>query len=59
VVRAAEAYFRDHNVNGGRFDHYRPAAVLLRRQGELLPSIGQSTIGRASQLISRINAQLT
>jgi hypothetical protein len=56
VVRAIETYFRDNNINGGKFDHYRPAAVLLRRQAELLPHIGQATIGRAAQLISRINA---
>lgn len=59
VVRAIEAYFRDNNINGGRFDHYRPAGVLLQRQAELLPRIGAATIARASQLTSRINALLT
>ena len=59
VVRAIEAYFRDNGINGGKFDHYRPAAILLRRQAELLPQIGQDTIGRAARLIGRINALLT
>ncbi len=59
VVRATEAYFRDNNINGGRFDHYRPAGLLLQRQAELLPQIGPATIARASKLTSRINALLT
>jgi len=58
VVRAIEVYFRDNNINGGKFDHYRPAALLLRRQTELLPHVGQATITRAAQLIGRINVLL-
>jgi len=58
VVRAIEVYFRDNNINGGKFDHYRPAAPLLRRQTELLPHVGQATITRAAQLIGRINVLL-
>jgi len=58
VVRAIEVYFRDNNINGEKFDHYRPAALLLRRQTELLPHVGQATITRAAQLIGRINVLL-
>jgi hypothetical protein len=58
VVRAVEAYFVQNNIPGGKFDHYRPAAVLLRQQATLLPQIGQATINQAVQLIQRINALL-
>jgi len=58
VVRAVEAYFRDHNVAGGKFAHYRPAAVLLREQATLLPQIGQDTIDRAGRLFARLNGLL-
>jgi len=58
VVRAVEEHFRQNNIAGGRFDHYRPAAVLLRQQVDLLPEIGQSTITRAVALLNRINALL-
>jgi hypothetical protein len=32
VVRAIEAYFQRNNIAGGKFDHYRSAAILLRQQ---------------------------
>lgn len=37
IVRQVEAYFRDHDIAGGRFNHYRPAATLLREQTSLIP----------------------
>lgn len=58
IVRAVEAYFRDHNIAGGRFNHYRPAATLLRQQADLLPQIDQDTIERAGQLFARLNSLL-
>jgi len=59
VVRAVETYFAQNSIAGGQFDHYRPAAVLLRQQVTLLPQIGQNTISQAAQLLQRINALLT
>jgi hypothetical protein len=59
VVRAVETYFAQNNIAGGKFDHYRPAAILLRQQATLLPQIGQDTINRGAQLLQRINALLT
>jgi hypothetical protein len=55
IVRAVEAYFSQHNIAGGKFDHFRPAAVLLCQQGTLLPGIGQDAIRRGARLIGRIN----
>jgi predicted ATPase len=59
VVRAVEMYFAQNNIAGGKFDHYRPAAILLRQQATLLPQIGQDTINRGAQLLQRINTLLT
>ena len=58
VVRAVEAYFAQHNIAGGKFNHYLPAAVLLQEQAALLAQIGQATITRAGHLLQRINALL-
>ena len=58
VVRVTEAYFQANNIAGGRFDHYRPAAVLLRQQATLLPQITQPTVTRFAQLFSRANRLL-
>jgi hypothetical protein len=59
VVRATEAYFRQNNIAGGNFDHYRPAAVLLRQQATLLPQVAQQTVTRFAQLFARANGLLT
>jgi energy-coupling factor transporter ATP-binding protein EcfA2 len=59
VVRTIEDYFRQNNIAGGKFDHYRPAAVLLRYQATLLPQITQPTITRFGQLFARANGLLT
>jgi len=58
VVRAVEAYFRQHNIADGKFNHYRPAAVLLREQAALLPQIGPDTLERAGRLFTRLNGLL-
>jgi AAA ATPase domain len=55
IVRAVEAYFRQHGIAGGKFNHYRPAAVLLREQAALAPAIGATTINRADRLFARLN----
>jgi hypothetical protein len=58
IVRAIEGYFRQHNIAGGKFNHYRPAAFLLREQATLLPMIADTTISRAASLFTRLNELL-
>ena len=58
IVRQVEAYFRQHNIAGGRFNHYKPAAVLLREQATLVPRLTAQTLERAEQLFVRLNALL-
>ena len=41
-----------------KFDHYKPAEVLLREKAALLPALDDITIDKFEQLISRINATL-
>ena len=55
IVRAVEAYFRQHGIAGGKFNHYRPSAVLLREQAALAPAISAATISRADRLFTRLN----
>jgi AAA ATPase domain len=58
VVRSIEAYFRQHGIAGGKFNHYRPAAVLLREQATLGPVIADTTITRAAKVFARLNGLL-
>ena len=58
IVRAIEAYFRQHGIADGRFNHYRPAAVLLREQATLVPAIADTTTNRADRLFARLNKLL-
>ncbi|RLV64274.1 hypothetical protein STAN_7094 [Streptomyces sp. CBMAI 2042] len=58
VVRQIEAVFKQRAIAGGRFNHYKPASVLLREQVSLAPQIGTTTIARADQLFTRINSLL-
>jgi hypothetical protein len=55
IVRQVAAYFRNRNIAGGQFNHYRPAATLLREQTSLIPKISPMTLTRAEQLFSRLN----
>jgi predicted ATPase len=57
VVRQIEAVFRKRKIVT-RFNHYRPAAVLLRAQAVLAPRIDAATITRAEQLFTRLNSLL-
>ena len=56
VVTAVADYFAKHNVAGGSFDRYKPAAVLLARQATLIDHIGADTAARAGQLLARVNS---
>ena len=55
IVRQIEAYFRDHGIAGGKFNHYRPAAQLQRRQAALIPELSAATLNRAELLFKRLN----
>ncbi|WP_331760980.1 AAA family ATPase [Streptomyces anulatus] len=57
VVRQIEAEFKKRNITT-RFNHYKPAAVLLREQAALTPLIDPATITRADQLFTRLNSLL-
>ncbi|MFI6485086.1 ATP-dependent nuclease [Nonomuraea sp. NPDC050663] len=60
IVRQVEDYFRQNNIAGGKLDHFKPAAVLLRQQKDILAQhpIDQATLGRAAQLFTRLNKLL-
>ena len=55
IVRQVETYFREKHVAGGKFDHYRPAAALLREQAALIPKINATTLDLAEALVHRLN----
>lgn len=57
VVRQIEAVFKKRKI-ATRFNHYKPAAVLLREQAALAPRIDAATITRADQLFTRLNSLL-
>ena len=52
VVRVEEAL-------GRPYDHYQPAACLLREQAELLPKISAATLDRFETLFRRVNMTLS
>ncbi len=55
IVRQIETYFRDNSIAGGKFNHYRPAAELLRQQAALIPQLSAATLNRAELLFKRLN----
>ncbi|GAB3133938.1 ATP-dependent nuclease [Microbispora hainanensis] len=57
IVRQIEGYFQQHGL--GKFNHYKPAALLLREQAALLQKISSVTVSRATQLFARLNSLLT
>ncbi len=58
IVRRIETYFRDNGI-ASKFDHYKPAARLLRDQAELMPRIADTTLSRAEQLFTKLNNMLS
>jgi energy-coupling factor transporter ATP-binding protein EcfA2 len=58
IVLRLERYFRDNNIASGRFNHYLPAAYLLREQAVLLPQLGSATLERVQKLFRRVNQLL-
>lgn len=57
VVRQIEAVFKKRKI-ATRFNHYKPAAVLLREQAAFAPRIDAATVTRADQLFTRLNSLL-
>ncbi len=57
VVRQIEAVFKKRKI-ATRFNHYKPAAVLLGAQVSLAPQISTTTIARADRLFTRLNSLL-
>jgi predicted ATPase len=55
IVRQVETYFRDNGIAGGTFNHYRPAAELLRQQAPLIPKLSAATLDKATLLFKRLN----
>jgi hypothetical protein len=58
IVRVIEGYFRRHGIAAGKFNHYKPAALLLREQATLAPMIADTTINLAASLFTRLNGLL-
>jgi len=58
IVKRIEEYFRQNYINGGSFDHYRPAAYFLKNQAKFLDKIDDATIERTKRLFERINGLL-
>jgi hypothetical protein len=50
---------RIEQAMGGPYDHYQPAAYLLREQSLLLPEISDLTLNRFESLFQRVNAALS
>ncbi|MFE6869322.1 AAA family ATPase [Kitasatospora sp. NPDC057692] len=58
IVRQIEKLFKERGIAGGNFNHYRPAATLLREQAHLTSDIGEATVTRATALFGRLNSLL-
>lgn len=58
ITMRIEQHFKEHDVAGGRLNHYKPAARLLTDQAELLPKVGEDALARADALFTRLNALL-
>jgi hypothetical protein len=56
IVHQIEEYFRQHGIANGKFNHYKPAGVLIREQATLIPQLSITTLDRAEQLFTRLNS---
>jgi hypothetical protein len=50
---------RIETLEGAQFDHFQPAATLLRDQTTLLPGLSADTLDRFERLAARINSTLS
>jgi hypothetical protein len=46
------------SIKQERFDHGRPADIMLRQRDSFLPSLSSATLDRFEALFKRINATL-
>ena len=58
IVQRLDSYFRRQRIADGRFDPYRPAALLLQEHSRLRGMISDPTVERAASLFERINSLL-
>ncbi len=58
ITKQVEWHFRQQNISGGKFSHYKPAAYFLREQIALLPHLAGPTLDHIEELFKRINALL-
>ena len=59
IVERLKSYFSENGINGGEFDPYKPAALLLKNHAMLRGEINQVTIDSASSMFERINSMLS
>jgi hypothetical protein len=55
ITKRVDAVLARRKIANGKLDHYRPARVLLRQQGELTSMIDDATRARFEALAKRIN----
>ncbi|WP_198602300.1 ATP-dependent nuclease [Rhodococcus opacus] len=58
IVRQIEQYFRANGDSSVKFDHYKPAARLLREQNDFLPKMAPETLDWAEKLFETLNSLL-
>lgn len=56
IVKRLEDYFKEKNIAGGFFSHFKPAAYLLQEQAKLLGLLDENTVGKAKLLFERVNS---
>ncbi len=59
IVERLKTFFKENNINGGEFDSYKPAALLLKNHATMRGEINQVTIDSASSMFNRINSILS
>ena len=55
IAQRIQTLFERDNIDGGRFDRYRPAVRLLQRHHELRDRLDDSAIERAASMFDRVN----
>jgi predicted ATP-dependent endonuclease of OLD family len=56
IIKRVESYFKDNDIAGGHFNHYKPAVYLLKEQNELFEHIDDSTKDRLNRLFDKVNS---
>jgi hypothetical protein len=59
ITARVDQYFRSHDIAGGAFSRYQPAAYFLYEQQSILPTLNTVTVKRAARMFERINGCLT